>query len=369
MGHVRKQAITFFLTTKCNLDCIYCYAYRDIKLEKKDRVLEFSFAQKGIDDFFRDYPSRHIRFYSSGEPTLEFELMKKITDYARSKANNNLVVELQSNGIFSEKIRDWINENVNILWISCDGPKEIQDFQRPTINGENSSEIVEKNIKFFAQQQGHMQVGVRATLSAKVIKKQMDIVNYFHNLNIKYINVHPACVAVEDDRENVFNWKAEDFAENFLKTHNEAKKLGIFYNTLYITNFDEKTRHACRSTVPYPQLTTDGYVSCCDFGQFGPKYSPGNLQQLIYGKYDSEKKHIEYDEKKIHQIRSRCAENLIKSTCKDCEYVCHCSGGCLGQVVNETGDIMGMHDKNCEITKYLAARMPLNKKLHPVVHS
>lgn len=24
-----------------------------------------------------------------------------------------------------------------------------------------------------------------------------------------------------------------------------------------------------------PQLTTDGYVACCDYGQFGPEYSPG----------------------------------------------------------------------------------------------
>ncbi len=368
MGHVRKQAITFFLTTKCNLKCTYCYVFQNLKLEKEDQKLDFSFAKRGLLDFFRDSPSRHIRFYSVGEPTLEFDLMKDITEYAKSLTKDKLIVELQTNGVFSEKIRNWIVENVNILWVSCDGPREIQDFQRPTIDGKASSKIVEDNIRFFANQK-HMQVGVRATLSVSVIKRQMDILNYFHNLNIKYVNVHPACVAVENDRENVFNWDSIEFAEIFLQTHNAAKKMGIFYNTLYITNFDEKTRHACRSTVPYPELTTDGYISCCDFGQFGPKYSPGALQQLIYGKYDKKNDKIEYDENKIHKIRSRCAENLAKSPCKDCEYVCHCSGGCLGQVVNETGNIMGLHEKNCAITKYLAARMPLNKGLYPVVHS
>ena len=254
------------------------------------------------------------------------------------------------------------------MWISCDGPKEIQDVQRPSADGSPNSDIVEKNIRFLATKD-HMQVGVRATLCPNVINNQMLLVNYFHSLGIKYINVHPACVSIEDDQDSIFKWDAIEFAKNFLQTHNEAKKLGIFYNTLYITNFDEKTRHACRSTVPYPHLTTDNYVSCCDFGLFGPKYAEGPLQQLIYGKYDPNNDIIEYDEKKIHNIRSRCSENLAKTKCKDCEYVCHCSGGCLGQVVNETGDIMGLHERNCEITKYLAKRMPLNKGLHPVIHS
>lgn len=41
----------------------------------------------------------------------------------------------------------------------------------------------------------------------------------------------------------------------------------------------------------------------------------------------------------------------------------------MGQVVNETGDSMGIHERNCKITKYLAERMPLNKGLWPVLHS
>ena len=85
--------------------------------------------------------------------------------------------------------------------------------------------------------------------------------------------------------------------------------------------------------------------------------------------YNSEEDKIEYDEDKVYKIRSRCAENLAKGPCKGCEYICNCSGGCVGQVVNETGDMMGIHEKNCKITKYLAERMKLNEKLHPVIHS
>lgn len=369
MSHVRKQMITFNLGAECNLRCIYCYAERQ-KINDEDKVLDLNFAKKGIDDFFRDYPSRNIRFYSAGEPTLQFNLMKKITEYARKKTSQKVAVELQTNGFFSSKIAKWIDENVNVLWISSDGPQEIQNKQRPTISGKPSASIVDNWIKHYAHCK-HIQFGVRVTLTSLKMERQMDIVKYFYNMGVKFINVHPACVSVEEKskKEKIFDWDPIVFASNFLKTHLEAKKLRVFYNSLYIANFDEPTRHACRSCTPYPHLTTDGYVSCCDFSQFGPKYGDGHLQQLIYGKYIPEKNCIEYDEDKIYRIRSRCSENLTKGPCKECEYINYCAGGCLGQVVNETGDLMGIHKKNCEITKYLAKRLPLGKGLYPVLHS
>ena len=369
MAHVRKQIITLYLTTRCNLKCSYCYTYRSKAIKKEHQTLDFNFAKKGIDDFFRDYPSRHIRFYSIGEPTLEFELMKNITEYARNKAGEKLVIELQTNGMFSDEIATWISKNVNILWISCDGPPKIHNLQRPTLNNGTSSMQVERRLKYF-NNINNMQVGVRTTLTTPMITKQMDVLNYFKNIGIKYINVHPACCSVEDKAyKTMFEWDPIEFASHFLDTHIKAKKYDIFYNCFYIVNFDEETRHACRACVPYPQLTTDGYVACCDYGQFGPEYSPGIFQQLIYGKYIPEKNIIEYDEDKIHKIRSRCVENLIKGPCLGCDYIRHCAGGCLGEALNETGNMMGIHKKNCIITKYLAKKMDLNKELHPVIHS
>lgn len=368
MAHVRKQQITIMLSAVCNLACRYCYTLKNLGIKKEHNEIDFNFAKRAISDFFRDYSSREIRFYGAGEPTVKFELMKRIKDYAYELAGQKLVVELQTNGYFNKKVADWIFDNVNILWISADGTPDIQDLQRPTAKGRKTSDIVEKNIRFFTQHP-KMQVGVRMTVTPITIRRQLEMVTYFNELGIKYVNAHPACAPVGGSREWIFQWEPEEFASNFLYTHNEAKKLGMFYNSLYICNFDEKTRHACRSLVPYPQLTTDGYVSCCDFAQFGPEYDPGPLQQLIYGKYISEEDRIVYDEAKISGIRSRCAENLEIGPCQGCEFIYHCAGGCIGQVVNETGSIMGVHPRNCAVTRYLAKRMSINGNLNPVLHS
>ena len=368
MAHVRKQMISFFMTTKCNLACKYCYTPKLKNLKKEDQQLSLKFAKKGIDDFFRDSPSRYIRFYGIGEPTLEIEKIKKICEYAREKAGDKLFVELQTNGCFSKSVRDWISKNVNVLWVSCDGPAEVQDAQRPTRGGKGTSKLVVENLTYLNQFK-NIQVGVRATLTDRMIERQEELVDYFHSLGIKYVNVLPAFSPVEGSEGEKFTWDPIKFAQNFLKAHKKAEKLGLWYNTMCIVNFDEPTRHACRSCTPCPHLTTDDYISCCDFAQLGPEYENNALQQLIYGKYDEKTNTITYNEDKIAKIRHRCAEELEKTTCKGCKYIRNCAGGCLGQVVNETGDLMGKCEQNCQIVNYLAKRMPRNKKLHPAFHS
>ena len=178
MAHVRKQMISFFMTTRCNLNCIYCYTpkYKDIREE--DKTIDLDFAYKAIDDFFRDNPSRYIRFYGIGEPTLEIAKIKKIKEYANNLAGDSLYVELQSNGCFPVDTREWIAENVNWLWISCDGPAKIHDKQRPFVGGGGTSAKVVENIRAL-QGSKTLTVGVRVTLMAEMINRQRTIVDYF----------------------------------------------------------------------------------------------------------------------------------------------------------------------------------------------
>jgi len=371
MSHVRKQVISIFLTSKCNLKCKYCYTLKSINLKKEHQTIDLDFVKVGLQDFFREYPSRHIRFYGSGEPTQEFELLREITEYAHTLVGDSLTVELQSNGVFPPKVAEWVANNAKIIWISADGPKDIHNYNRPTKGGGESFEVVTENLKYFVERgrKDNLQVGVRATIVSQDIFRQNEIIDYFHGLGIKYINAHPACITIEENKSDLFDWDPVEFAQTFLDAHNRAKELGIYYNTLYITNFDEWTRHFCRANIPYPHLTTDGYVSNCDFAQFGPEYDSGPLQQLVYGKYIREQGRIIYDEEKIYKIRLRNSDNLVKGPCKDCSLAYNCCGGCIGQAVVSTGSLMGIHQPNCVVTKYLGERMPLNKGLSPVLHS
>ncbi len=369
MGHARKQLLSIYVSAKCNLRCRYCaLSAGDMDIDKDDEIIDMNFVKRGILDFFRDYPSRGIRFYGAGEPTLAMNVIKQTVSFVNSLQEKNVYFELQTNGFFSDDTAKWISENINFIWISFDGMPIYQNKNRPTTNNKNSADIVVKNIEYLSKHVSN-NLGIRVTLTPDMIDKQKEIIDYLKTFSIKYISVERAFTSVNKER-----YIAEDvdpiyFAKKYFEAFNYAKSLGIFYNHFNMVNFDEPVRFFCRSCVPYPHLTTDGYVSSCDMAQFGKdKYLAYSIPDLVYGKYDPLRDCIFYDENKIYKIRQKNADNLAKTVCNKCSIVYNCAGGCLGQSYNETGNIRGKTDWDCAVTKYLAKLMPINKGLYPILH-
>ncbi len=78
--------------------------YRKERAQLEEQTLPLDIAKAGVDYYFANSSSRHIRFYDPGEPTQAFSLMKEIVVYARQKAGDLLTTELQTNGCFGPDI-------------------------------------------------------------------------------------------------------------------------------------------------------------------------------------------------------------------------------------------------------------------------
>jgi radical SAM protein with 4Fe4S-binding SPASM domain len=369
MGHYRKHCISFLMSSTCNLDCTYCYVpHWGNTVEPCDRTVDLDFAVAGMKEFFSWAPKPAIRFFAAGEPTVGFKRMTEIVDEGRKLAGDKLQVELQTNGVFNGHIADWVDKNVQILWISCDGPPEYQDKQRPAVNGRASSPIVEKNIRRFAEH-SKMQFGCRATFLSENFDKQIAVLDYFRSLGVKYVCGAPAYSSTVNEKTPVP--MLVRFAQEFVPAFYHAQKNGQFYQTHLMVNFDEEVDSYCRAcTTPVcPQLTSDGHVSCCDWACFGEKYLTGVLQDLVYGKWDKEKKEIVYNDERKANIEARNVKNLVEGDCKGCPIVKHCAGGCIGKVMVRSGGLHKMDPNWCAATRYLAEHIPLNTGIYPVNHS
>ena len=366
MGHWRKQMISILVTNKCNMACKYCYlGSKDAKNEKEKRLIDIKFAKKAIQDYFAVQARPAVRFFADGEPTLGFEVIRELHDYAESLTNNVSYFELQSNGFFSEHIAEWIRDNIDIVFISCDGMPEVHDKQRVAKGSANTSSVIERNLRILVQNP-NCQVGVRATITKYNVYKQKEMIDYFHSLGVKILFSDKVFAPIGGSAEE-FNIDYKTFVDEFVAAREYAEeKYGddFFYGSMYCANFDEEVIYACRSCLPTPHVTPDGYITCCDMCVTADDTS---MRELIYGVYDEHLDTIFYDQNAIEHIRSRKAENIPE--CRKCEVRNYCAGACLGEALNETGSFYGVKKESCDAIRYLWKKLggkPVkNKYLHP----
>lgn len=372
MSHVNKQMISFFLTSDCNLRCIYCYNAEE-RGQREVKTLSLDFAKRGIDDFFSNNESRHIRFYGPGEPTQAFDLMRHIKDYAHSIAGDKLSAEIQTNGAFGPRVRDWIADNINIVWISFDGPPDIQNHNRPFPGGKPSSSVIEANVKYLLEHRKKPtdMVGARITMSDQNIKRQREMIDYFAEMGIRYMWSNPLFPSVEDipvcqdeTRRDKYYFDMDTYVEQYIDAFRYAKEKGVFYGSFLTCNFDGESKFHCRSCTPVPHLTPDGYVSACDMASFGE--NSHHMEAFIIGKWNEDTSTIAYYPEKMEALRDRSTDHM--EHCKDCKLALRCGGYCLGEVMNETGSLFGQKPKHCEAIKKIAAAIGFPDKPYPYLH-
>ena len=134
----------------CNLRCGYCIFGGNYLGERNHKSfnMDLNIARKSIEYFLEHSletrPLRAISFYG-GEPLMNFELIKKIIDeYGKEKRT---FFTISTNGIFLERYADYLRENGVTISLSLDGPREIHDKNRVTINGKPTYDIIMKGLK------------------------------------------------------------------------------------------------------------------------------------------------------------------------------------------------------------------------------
>ena len=362
MGHARKEQITIFPTNACNMKCIYCAA-DSARYQGNTQKIDIEFAKIGITDYFKDPNKYQIRYYSSGEPTQAMDIIVETWEYAYKLRGKRLVSEIQTNCYFGKDEAEWLASHITYIWASIDGWPEIQNKNRPLFDGSSTFDKVMENILYLKE---HTWVGIRMTITSETIDKQLELIEFFANHGFKYIVSEPVFLPVKNDIVNspgkITGIDLKTYIKHFIQAWYEAEKMGVTYFNSFMVNFDEEVEYACRSCLPTPHLTTDGYVSACDLGFYGN--TP--LKHLIYGKYNKEKKVIEYWPDAIKKLRSRKCINM--KSCKKCPVAKYCGGGCLGRAYHETRDFYGVIPEYCWATRYLAKHLPVGKMKLPYLH-
>ena len=313
----KTMKCTLLVTQKCNLACDYCY------IEKKNSRMAIPTAKKIIDFVFANAAKDEkieIGFFG-GEPLLEFDNLKEITDIIQSHKSfdaDRVNISVVTNGtIFSNQIATFLAEKNVVLCVSCDGPEEVQDIHRHFPDGSGSSKIVEQNLrkalKFFPL------IPVNAVYSPKNLHFLPEVVDYLVSLGAVNIYLNPDISA---------KWTQKE-ADMLPKIY---ESIGWKYVNFYLQG---KPKYISLIDSKIAVILREGYkpTERCRMGQGEFAFTPsGNIYpcERLVGTDDG-KKHcignINYEVKpiKICISNSCTAKNL---ECKECELTEYCMNWC-----------------------------------------
>jgi uncharacterized protein len=341
------------MTSDCNFHCSYCFANGG---DVKKVELPLATGQLGIDWVYQNAvetgtPNMVISFHGGGEPTLPFNKLKKLTEFARAK-NITSFIELTSNGYWNKEKTGWIISNIDNLTLSFDGSFKTQNLQRPLKSGKPTFNLIMNNI--CELDKNKFKYGIRLTVTNDSLHLLEENIGFLcRETQCSTFQVEPAFAAgrAETNKQSINN--TSEFIHNFLSSHDIA------------LNFDRKlyysgarpwviTDRFCSAHENALVITPEGILSSCYeiSGTEHPLAEPFHFGAM------KETGEIDIDFQKRAGFQNKIEER--KELCRGCFCYWHCAGDCPAKTFLPVSfDNMTFSERchvNQEITKELILR-------------
>lgn len=332
----------------CNLRCEYCFADGGTYNGAAENM-SLDVALKAIDMIVSKSANRHnleVDFFG-GEPLLNFDVVKKTVEYARSieKAHNkNFRFTITTNAmLLNDEIIDFFNKEMYNVVVSIDGRRSVHDCVRKTASGKGSFDTAIKNALRFKQLRKG-QYYIRGTYTALNKDFSKDVL-FLNDLGFDQLSIEPV-VLPENHRlaikkEDIEQLKAEydKLAEAYVERRKGEKWFNFFHFMLDIYNgpCESKRLVGCGAGNDYVAVAPNGNIYPCHQFDGEKDYVIGNV---LDGTFNTE-------------IPKFFAENnlLKKDKCRNCWAKYYCSGGCAANTIKYGGGINKPYELSCELMR------------------
>lgn len=176
----RPECLTLYLNNECNLRCAYCHTDPSrtpaARLELPAIVAAARLVAAGCREQGRPF---YAVFHGGGEPTLHRDRVERALAAVEAIAAEQGVEPFRyvaTNGLLSEKKATWLAGCFDLIGLSCDGPADIHNRQRPRWDGGPSLPIVERTAHILHEEGAHLHV--RTTITLAGLDRQAEIADY-----------------------------------------------------------------------------------------------------------------------------------------------------------------------------------------------
>ncbi len=337
--------ITLFATSRCNLRCRYCYASagsfsRDMPTELALAAVSAAAGyvrQQQRDEFV-------LEFHGGGEPTLRLLWASDIVRQAALIARPlKIVSQITTNGVLGPGPRKLLADTFDRIVLSCDGPPDIQDKQRPTLGGRGTSKAVECTIRYLLMRE--KQLPLRCTLTEDSAPRVEEILRYFADLGIQYVHLEPLTIAGAAVGNGLRPVPPDMVASSAVRALEAAASRGLCVSFSGV-RLGNVSKTFCSAQGGHACITPDGKVVACfeAVDETHPEYD-----LFLLGEVSLERREFELIPGKVAQLKGRNADTIPE--CRTCFCRWHCAGGCEARAWRQTRQLLAPYPVGCAVTR------------------
>lgn len=343
------KALCLHIAHDCNLRCKYCFASTgDFGTGRK--LMPFETGKAAIDFLLEHSVGREnleVDFFG-GEPLMNFEVVKQIVAYARSREEEfqkHFRFTITTNGmLLTDEVIDFINREMYNVVLSIDGRKEVNDRLRIRVDGSGSYERIISRYRKLVQERGEQEYYVRGTYTRYNLDFSEDVL-HLYEAGFDQISVEPVMESpdveyaiTEADLEQIYA-EYDKLVERIQEIKKQNGTINFFH---FMIDLEQgpcviKRLRGCGSGNEYVAITPDGDIYPCHQFVGHEEYRMGNLEE---GSFNTDIKH-EFAGCHVYS----------KPSCQDCWAKFYCSGGCNANNYIFNGDIHASYELSCKIMR------------------
>ena len=333
-------------TRGCNARCRYC-DFQTLGLH--GRSMSLSLAREAIQAYLllkqkSGAQSAEIHFFG-GEPFCAEDVVQVAVEFASTRAAQmgmQVHFEATTNGLYRAALAKWIADRFGAVVLSLDGPRDIQDAQRPARGRPHAFDTVVESAGIFSH--GPVDLILRACITSRTVNRMQEIAQWFAEKfspsSVCFEALTPTEAASQAGLEPPDPWA---FAEHF---HRAAEVLGRFgIRAVHATAAIDTARTSfCPLGKDALIVSPEGAISACYLPEGSWKR---RRLDLTLGRVQGEAFNI--PESRLAHIRNLNVES--RRLCADCFCRFHCAGGCY--VNHDTTSEPGRFGPLCIQTRLL----------------
>lgn len=343
------KAMCLHISHDCNLRCKYCFASTG-DFGKGRKLMPFEVGKAAIDFLLEKSVGREnleVDFFG-GEPLMNFDVVKQIVEYARSKEeeyHKNFRFTITTNGmLLDDDTIDYINKEMYNVVLSIDGRKEVNDRMRVRVDGSGCYDRILPKFKKLVDGRGDKEYYVRGTYTKYNLDFSEDVM-HLYEAGFDEISVEPviespeeAYAITEEDLDQIYA-EYDKLVDRIGAIRKSGKHINFFH---FMIDLDQgpcviKRLRGCGSGNEYVSITPDGDIYPCHQFVGHDDYKMGNIEEGTFN----------------NDIKKEFAGCHVysKPACQECWARFYCSGGCNANNFVFNGDIHKAYELSCKIQR------------------